>query len=161
MTSPRMIHFSQTVPLRLIEQEGRGFTTHDVPHLTASIQKLRSTIHGPDCGNLKMKHAISLFLIVMFLNSLTFVDTHGIALHILRTVPEGTPERIVGRTAKGESVTLMIQEKPIFNTMAKCCSPDSGRPGSGGGRERDRLSGSSRSPLCDSKVKIAGETSCI
>lgn len=51
---------------------------------------------------------------VMFLNFPTFVFAHGIALHILRTVTEGTPERIVVTTSKGESVTLMIQEKTIF-----------------------------------------------
>lgn len=61
-----------------------------------------------------MKHAISLFLMVMFLNFPSFVFAHGNALHILGTVTETTAERIVGTTPKGESVTLMIREKTIF-----------------------------------------------
>lgn len=61
-----------------------------------------------------MKHAILLFLMVMFLNFPTLVVAHGITVPVLRTVTECTPERIVVRTPKGESVTLMNQDKTIF-----------------------------------------------
>lgn len=61
-----------------------------------------------------MKHAISFFLIIMFLNFPSFIFAHGDALHIMGTVTETTQERIVVTTPKGESVTLMIREKTIF-----------------------------------------------
>ncbi|MFZ1747627.1 MAG: hypothetical protein WAU17_17055 [Nitrospirales bacterium] len=61
-----------------------------------------------------MKHAISLLLMVMFLNLPSFVFAHGNALHILGTVTEAAQGKIVVTTPKGESVTLMIQEKTIF-----------------------------------------------
>ncbi len=61
-----------------------------------------------------MKHMIAVLLIVMFVTVPSFAFAHGDAIHILGTVTDTTQERIVVTTPKGESVTLMIQDKTIF-----------------------------------------------
>lgn len=61
-----------------------------------------------------MKHIMAFILMVMFSTVPSFVFAHGNALHIMGTVTETTQERIVVTTPKGESVTLMIREKTIF-----------------------------------------------
>ncbi|MCA9497929.1 MAG: hypothetical protein MRJ67_01780 [Nitrospirales bacterium] len=61
-----------------------------------------------------MKHMMAFILIVMCLTVPSFVFAHGNALHILGTVTEAAQGKIVVTTPKGESVTLLIQEKTIF-----------------------------------------------
>ncbi len=57
---------------------------------------------------------MAFILMVMFLIAPSFVFAHGNAIHILGTVTEAAQERIIVTTQKGESVTLIIQEKTIF-----------------------------------------------
>ncbi|WP_447963031.1 hypothetical protein [Nitrospira sp. Ecomares 2.1] len=61
-----------------------------------------------------MKHMMAFILMVMLLMVPSFVFAHGNAIHIFGTVTESAQEQIVVTTPKGESVTLMIQEKTIF-----------------------------------------------
>lgn len=101
---------------------------------------------------------------VMCLNFPSFAFAHGNALHILGTVKEVSQERIVVTSPAGESVSLIIDEKTIFQHNG--ITTNTARPAVG-----DRVVAEAEKkadhPIAQEvrfatpKVKIAGEPSCI